>query len=479
MDQIKLAGLDFGSTTSSAIIASARVHRNSATNRMELRQSSILYRSEISFTPFIGNRIDDKAIAGLLDRWIDESRVDARSLSGGGAIVTGLAAQAENVAVIEPLVRDRISDVLFATAADPCLESWLAFMGSCMGLSRAHPGVPFLNLDIGGGTTNLALGVDGEVLATGCLFAGARHFRFAAGTYRITALSGYASRLLEHLRIDKSPGDSLAAQEVDDVVSFYVSLIEASVLGDRARMKQEVFRHHEQVPFATPAAYEQRGWDSMSPVITLSGGVGELAYRQARGDHAPSQTFYGDLGIDLAAGLLKSPVLSRNLRTHVPVNSGYATVYGLSLHSTEVSGATLYLPDRSLLPLRDLPIVARLSLAAPYAEVRRAVDLAGRCSHGGCIEITGASGGLEAIRAFGSNIANAVRDRLLPPHRVLVLFVSQNVGKAIGSYATDWGTVAVKLIVLDELATRNARFANLGSVRDGVVPVSFYGIAAH
>ena len=54
-------------------------------------------------------------------------------------------------------------------------------MGNCHALSKSHPTTPILNLDIGGGTTNLALGLDGQVLATGCLFVGARHFEFVPG----------------------------------------------------------------------------------------------------------------------------------------------------------------------------------------------------------------------------------------------------------------------------------------------------------
>jgi len=50
------------------------------------------------------------------------------------------------------------------------------------------------------------------------------------------------------------------------------------------------------------------------------------------------------------------------------------------------------------------------------------------------------------------------------------------VGKTVGSYASDWGRLPVKLIVTDELACRNSRFASLGATRDNVVPVSFYGM---
>jgi ethanolamine utilization protein EutA len=223
-------------------------------------------------------------------------------------------------------------------------------------------------------------------------------------------------------------------------------------------------------------------------VITLSGGVGELVYNHIRGEPLPPTTAFGDLGIDLARRLIQSPVLSRHLRTHVPANFGHATVYGLSLHGTEVSGTTPYLPYPGVLPLRDLPIVARLRMDASVASVasvpsveavQQAVDMAARGRRGGCIEIdagTRAGTDFETVKKLGTNLATALRKAAFPADRSLVLLVPQNVGKTIGSYASDWGRLPVKLIVIDEVSSRSCRFISLGVMKGNVVPVSFYGM---
>jgi ethanolamine utilization protein EutA len=436
---------------------------------MELGQPSVIYRSELTFTPFADDRLDEQALAGHLDRWIRESTVNPQTIAAGGVIITGLAAQKSNIAAIEALVKQRISDALFATAQDPCLESWLAFMGSCLELSRAHPETYFLNLDIGGGTTNLALGMGGDVIHTGCLFAGARHFQFVPGTYRICALSSYSTRLLKDLKIGRSIGDNLLPDELRTILDFYATLIEAAVCGNRTRLDQDPFRYHEQVPF-------DRSPGIVSPVITFSGGVGKLVYNQIVGRPLPATTAFGDLGIDLADRLIRSPVLSQYLRTHIPMNFGHATVYGLSLYGTEVSGTTLYLPDASVLPLRDLPIVARLCMHASADDVLRAVGLVARGVRGGCIEIGQGITDVASVKMLGNKLSAALRETGFPTDRSLVLFVPQNVGKTIGSYASEWGRLPVKLIVIDELASRNAQFASLGAMRDNIVPVSFYGM---
>jgi len=164
------------------------------------------------------------------------------------------------------------------------------------------------------------------------------------------------------------------------------------------------------------------------------------------------------------------------------MNFGHATVYGLSLHGTEVSGTTPYLPDPCVLPLRDLPIVARLRMDASAAsvpsieDVQQAVDMAARGMRGGCIEIDGAGTDFGTVKKLGTNLAAALRKTGFPADRSAVLLVPQNVGKTVGSYASDWGRLPVKLIVIDELSSRNSRFVSLGAMRDKVVPVSFYGM---
>lgn len=466
---VRLVGLDFGSTTSSALLASARVMRNCATGRMELGEPVVEYRSDPAFTPFAGEEVDEPGVGRLLDRWSGESGTAWDALGSGGAIVTGLAARKRNAAAILRLVRARIPDALIATADDPSFESWLAFMGSVGALSRARPETPILNLDVGGGTSNLALGIGGEVRGVGCLWVGARHVRVVPGSYRIEGLSSPAVDLFRHLGIAKGPGDALTAAEVDAVVGACVSLLEAAVDGDAETLRAPWARALEVVPYRPPA-------DLPDPVITVSGGVGELLYAHAGGRPLPPTTAFGDLGIDLARALARSPRLARDLRTAVPAQLGRATVYGLALSGTEVSGTTLHLPRADALPLRDLPIVARLPDDAPVERFREAFARASAGGSGAGVQITRAGQSPAEVRRLGATIARALAESRFPADRPLVVFVPGNVGKALGSYASEWGRRLSNLIVVDEMVDRRAHFASLGAVRDNVVPVSFYGI---
>jgi ethanolamine utilization protein EutA len=482
-DVVTMVGLDFGSTTSSAMVAHSRVSRNSATGRMAFGNPDIIYRSEPVFTPFANNKIDETALRAHLDRWLEESGVNPNDFFSGGAIITGLATEKSNAGNIAKMVKDRVGETIIATASDPCLESWLAFMGSCSVLSRCNSQRLVINLDIGGGTTNPALGQNGNVLATGCYFVGARHFQFEPGTYRLNSVSAYGQALMAHLGILRKCGECLDSAELDNILDFYLTMLEEIVSGNGDFKKDHPANGHTQVPLITKKI-EQK------PIITFSGGVGELIYNHSMGRPLPATTYFGDLGIDLARRIIGSPLLSASVKDFIPDNMGRATVYGLAIHSTEISGSTLFLPRQQILPLRDLPIVGRMAMDAGEKEIGQLVALVAKSGCGGAIQIIiapedsqqeGIIKGrpvekLERVKSLGQKIHDALLAEKMSVAQPLVLLVPHNCGKSLGNYATDWRKSPAGLIVIDEIVDRNAHFVNIGRIHNNIVPVSFYGV---
>ena len=477
--RVTLVGLDFGSTTSSALVATSRVERHGLSGCMEFADVQVVYRSEPAFTPFDHDRIDAAGVERYIEAWFAESQLDPDQVWAGGAIVTGLAAESTNAVDIAGLVRSRIGETLIALADDPCLESWLAFMGSSATLSRYHADRAFVNLDIGGGTTNPALGRGGQVLATGCYFVGARHFQVEPGTYKITDISKQGRGLAEQLELDVCVGRELTQAARDTIVDFYIAVLESLVKGAQ---KPPDSWGCEQVAFTRDHAVDPVG-------VTFSGGVGELVYRHVAGESWPSTTAFGDLGIDLAQRVVSSPVLARDLQTFVPENGGRATVHGLTLHNTEISGTTLFLSDAELLPICDLPVVATVPLTAAEDEINWAVELACRSRSGACLQVVSRcdfaqeSGrippGGSDVKAFGERLARALDAQGNMADGVpLVLLIADDVGQTLGNYVTCWRQSRHHLIVIDEVPTRDAQFVNVGRPQGSVVPVSFYGLRA-
>jgi ethanolamine utilization protein EutA len=467
---VKLVGLDFGTTTSSALIARARLAHNSVTGRMQLDEVRECYRSELVFTPVRNDgSLDEEKLAELMDGWLAAGAINPGEVFGGGALLTGLTAQKANAAALTRLIRTRLADALVATADDPCLESWLAFLGNCAGLSRAHPDLPILNLDVGGGTTNLALGIGGEVLRTGCLFVGARHVQLVPGTYRIAKLSPYAQACFGCLGMRKAPGDCLDEAEVAAVLDLYLALLEGAAAGRSEPFQDPVARQHQQVAFRLPA-------DVAAPVVTFSGGVGELVYGHLEGKPWPPTTFFGDLGIDLARRIVASTHLGSQLHSYRPAAAGRATVCGLLRHSTEISGSTLFLSQPKALPLPAVPVLGTLFADTTDERMADLLALVRRSSCGGCLRVALPNGGAEAVRAVGRRIARTVRDSSFPADHALVLIVGENLGKVLGQYVTEWGALPLHLTVIDEVPMRDARYVHVGRPRGQVVPVSFYGL---
>lgn len=472
---VLLLGLDFGSTTSSALVARSHILTNSITGNMELGDIKIIFRSEIVLTPFINDHIDEKKVTQLLDLWFEECGYQAEDFFAGGVIITGLAARQKNAEFLAKLIEDRMGEILVATADDPNFESWLAFMGGCGALSRYRSTTPIVNLDIGGGTTNPAIGLNGKVTHTGCYFIGARHIQFEPGSYRIRALTPEAITLFKRLNIHKQVNDVLTLDEVNNFLAFYVQALENIAQGNIAFFNSAELLPIQQVPFS----YEL----TANPVaITFSGGVGELIYQAMAGKGLPSTTFYGDLGIDLAKAIMASPILSRSLKTIIPENEGRATVYGLALHSTEVSGATLYLPDPNVLPIKHLPIVSRCSGDISKPELYEALKLICQNHMGGCLQIFIADSigyrtdKVNMIRTLGQMFYEILGELQPAKNIPIVVLVDCNIGKSLGAYATQWGKLALNLIVIDEVLLKDASFVNLRRQHQQVIPISFYGI---
>ena len=466
-DRVLLVGLDFGTTTSCAVVASAAVTINSITGRMELSRIQREFQPDQVFTPLVNDHLDEARLGEYLDRWLD--RVDRQRIFGGGAIITGLAAQKTNAAAIARQTRRYLQDAIFAVSEDPCLESWLAFMGNCADLSRAHADRVFVNLDMGGGTTNLAAGCKGEVMSTGSFFVGARHVQLAPGSYQIERLSLYARQLLDHLGIHKQVGDFLAEPQVSAIVGWYLRLLEDVVSGTADVRAEPVTSLHQQVPFKLPP-------ESADVAITLSGGVGQLVYSYLQGGGWPATTAFGDLGIDLARGIVESPFWRRHLQAFVPTTLGRATVYGLLRYNTQVSGNTLYLSDPTLLPLCDLVVLGSIGPGTSPSEVARLLTLAERTAHGACLRIELPNHNPAALRGLANTLRQALAGRQTSAQVPLVLLLRENLGKVFGQYLTNWRTSSVPIVVIDEIDPRDVQFAHLGAMREGVVPVSFYGM---
>ncbi len=452
--QSNLLGVDIGSTTTRVLGLRVDVVEQWGTGRRTFSHPQISYRSPTQFTLFNGEALDLNALKAILDE--ARSAMVGQVILSGGVLVTGLAARAKNASELPAFLREHLGEAMLVTARDPVFESWLAFAGSVDSLGHSRE-LPLLNLDIGGGTTNPAWAVGDQFGGAGSYLIGARHLRFRPGSYAIVGLSVWGEKMLSATGVRKTIEDTLTPSEVTALVNHLVLALEDIVRGSGA-------------PY-TEVAMSPAPPDS---TLVFSGGIGELIYRFIKGEGWPATTTFGDLGIDLAKGIVNSPLLSRDLKKAVPAHGGRATVFGVALKSTEMSGATVFLSPSIQLPLRDIPILSSVDWETDGDQITKL--LTHPCGEAGIALVwePPLTDKHELERA-AKQLRGWLDHAHFPRERAAIILVAGNVGKTLGNYLTEWGKNDRSLLVIDEVLPRSARFVSVGAPVEGSLPVSFYG----
>jgi ethanolamine utilization protein EutA len=189
-------------------------------------------------------------------------------------------------------------------------------------------------MDIGGGTSNLALIRDGRILQTTCLNVGGRLIKFDE-----SGIVTYVSPVLEGICLQKV-GQKAQPEAVAAVAEILVQALEMAA---GLREKTELFRKLWTKESGEP-------WEKMPENVTLSfsGGVADCIEK-----NVPWLT-YGDMG----------PVLGQAIRKSRLCQGEYvlgeetirATVIGAGCHSTQLSGSTVFYQNVDF-PLQNVPVV--------------------------------------------------------------------------------------------------------------------------
>lgn len=403
------------------MFARLRMQRlSSFSSRFVAVERSVLHRSPIIFTPYREDgAIDADALGAFVDRAYADAGLTHDDVDTGAVILTGTALERRNAAEIGELFAQHGGKFVCATAGHR-LEAILAAHGSGAVARSRREGIVVLNIDVGGGTTKLALVDRGEVVATSAIAAGAR----------AVSLGG----------LDADARHAAASHMAADVV--------AAARGRPVTAEQLL------APLAAAP---------VPTVVTFSGGVAELLYDSTDED-------YGDLGRELAAALgERISELPGTLEQ--PDESIRATVIGAAQFSVQLSGNTVYVSDPSVLPLHNVPVVGARAIGA--GDVERAVReaIARATDDRGPLMIALPFEGEPCyadLRALAEALCRAVGDR-----RPLVAAVSGDVALSIGRILAEEIGVEGGIVVIDDLALGDLDYVDVGQIvrPAGVVPV--------
>ena len=176
-EQLLSVGIDVGTTTSQLIFSRLTI-ANSASSfsvpKLEIAQREILFESDISFTPLLNAcTIDASGLREIVAAAYEKAGVRPEQVETGAVIITGETARKENARTVLQAVAEFAGDFVVATAG-PELESILAAKGAGADRYAAETGKTVLHMDIGGGTSNLALYDENGLVDAGCLNVGGR-----------------------------------------------------------------------------------------------------------------------------------------------------------------------------------------------------------------------------------------------------------------------------------------------------------------
>ncbi len=461
--ELATVGIDIGSSTSHLLFAKVVLQRQTQglSSRFTVIDRQIVWRSPIMLTPFLADgTIDAHRLGHFIHDAYRAAGFKRHQIDSGAVILTGEAIKRKNARAIDELFASEAGKFVCATAGHR-LECRLAAHGSgAVRLSRER-GQPILHVDIGGGTTKLALIDKGVIVGEAAFAVGGRLIATDAdGTW--SRVDDSARLVAEALGLSTDP-HSLADEAVRQRIARRLAEIAADYITGTPRDKLG----------AALALTDDCPHTIMPAALTFSGGVAEYIFGHEAGD-------YGDIARPLATELARELGRRTELTLTDPGQRIRATVIGASQFTVQVSGKTIYLPDADVLPVHNVPVVhigldlhddvdvAAMADAIRAGIARMDLDPGSRMaiafSWHGDPEYT-------RLKAAGTAIVQALASQ--DSRELLVLMIDGDVGRSLGHLLQHELNLSRKLVSIDGVQLQELDFVDIGALISppGVVPV--------
>lgn len=336
-DEIRLTsvGVDIGSSTSHLVFS--RLEMRQEGTRYVVVGRAILNESEILLTPYLDDStLDVKALGEFINGQYERAELKREDIDTGALILTGVAVRRRNARAIGELFAQEAGRFVAVSAGDS-LESTMAAHGSGAVAHSAKIGGVCMNVDIGGGTSKIAVCVKGKVREVTAIDVGARLVALD-GKGVVTRLEEAGRHFAAAVGLNPAVGKKIDRSKLQSMASLMADrLLEIVGLSALSPETRQLLR-------LPPLSYREK-----IDAIIFSGGVSEFIYGHDPGD-------FGDLG-----ALLASEVKQRVKRLGIPVLEPAAgiraTVIGASQYTIQVSGSTIFIDPLEAVPVRNVPVI--------------------------------------------------------------------------------------------------------------------------
>jgi len=460
-------GIDIGSSGTQVIFSRVNLRRlgEELTSRYYVVSRETLFQSAVALTPYASEeRLDARGLGTIIDDAYGAARIGPDEIDTGVVILTGEALRRENAQAIAALIAEKGGDFVCATAGHH-MESMLAAYGSGAARVSSDEDKRILNIDIGGGTTKLAVVDKGKVVATAAVHVGGR-LQVVDANGAITRLDPAGKHHARRAGFAWERGAHVADADMDKVAA---AMADALVAAIAARPLPHDVAHL----YLTDRIADLGRIDAMM----FSGGVAEYIYGRETRD-------FGDMGRRLGrairarvdAGAFAWPLLP----AHECIR---ATALGASEYSVQLSGNTSYISTPgALLPRRNLQVLQppyacaetvdpaavaqaiRSHIVAFDVEDEREIALAFRWQ---------GAPAYERLAAFAEGIRRGLEPRIARRQAIYVM-LDGDVAQTLGHILRDELGVASELLVIDGVVLWDFDYIDLGRIRmpSNTVPVT-------
>ncbi len=460
--QLSSVGVDIGSSTSHLVFSRLELERRNT--RYVIVNRTVLHESDILLTPYVdeGATIDAGALGQFIDAQYAAARLRRDQIDTGALILTGVAVRRHNARAIADLFAQEAGKFVAVSAGDG-LEATMAAHGSgAVGESEHVSGV-VMNIDIGGGTSKVAICQGGKTLEVTAVDAGARLIAFDDQNV-VTRIEEAGRFYAREAGVNAEVGARLTDDEKEAVTAKMIDrLMEVVLLRGVSPSTRELLRLPE-LTYRGPI-----------DVVIFSGGVSEFIYGREKGA-------FGDLG-PLVARATRARVKELGAIMMMPQAGIRATVIGASQYTVQVSGSTIFISPIETAPIRNIPVVTPdfdltqndLDPAAIEQAVRAGLtrlDLHDSDSPVAVGFHWGGSATFWRLDAFSRGMTAAMQP-LLDKGKPLVLVSDGDIGGLLGLHLREELQLPNPIVSIDGVELREFDYIDIGELipSSGAAPV--------
>jgi ethanolamine utilization protein EutA len=461
-------GIDIGSSGTQVIFSRIKLRRmgEDLSSRYFVVARETLFQSPVALTPYQSEtRIDEAGLGAIIDEAYQAAGLHPDDIDTGAVILTGEALRRENAQAISGILAEQGGEFVCATAGHH-MESMLAAYGSGAARVSHDSGKRVLNIDIGGGTTKLAVLEQGKVKGTAAVHIGGR-LQVVDANRQIMRLDPAGRYLAKQAGFSWELGDHVDTGSLEIVAEWMADALIAAISVRPLPHEIEHLYLTDQLP-------------DLGPIegIMFSGGVAEYIYqRETRDFNDMGRLLGAAVRRRLDAGVLPWPLLPAGECIR-------ATALGASEYSVQLSGNTTYISSPgALLPRRNLQVLQPAydcsatidaeQLAQAIRDHYKAFDLVeGESEVALAFRWSGAPS-YQRIAAFATGIVKAMTNTI-SKGQPLYLILDGDMAHTLGALLREEMEITSEILVIDGIVLWDFDYIDLGRIRmpSQTVPVT-------